>query len=173
MISRSLTADESLRPDDVANAVPCEQDRASKLLLGVPGNVAADHGQTDTEAQALEVAQPERHEPAPFVGRGQSNQQRGAQDTDRVGDNHGYAAAVGPPCADPAADDQRQELYRTARDLEVLSSQGVEAEGFNNDGGKLCPCQPCMLRMHRSGQVMNDNVRLSAPSWVLVHPLLV
>jgi len=137
MIPGRLTSLECLRTNDIADAVTREQNGAGELLLRVAGDVTADHSETDTEAQALEEAQPEPDQAAPFVVRGQTDQHRRADDADRVGHHHDDAARVGPAAAYEAADDQSQELNCAAGDLEVLRSERVEAEGADDDGGEL------------------------------------
>lgn len=140
MIPRRLTRLERLRPDDIPDAVPREEHRAGDLLLRVSRDVGTDHGQAEAEPQALEIAQPERDQAPPFVGLGQGHEQRGPDDANAVGDDHAGAARVEPVRVagrDHPADEQREELYRSPWDLEILCAEGVEAEGLDDDGCEL------------------------------------
>lgn len=137
MVTRSLAVLEGLRANDVANTVTSEQQSGSKLLLGVSRNVAADHRQAHAETQALEVAKPKGYQAAPFVIIGQTNKHAGTSDTDQIGNNHGGTARVGPLAADEATSQKSRKLNKTARNLQVLRSQGVEAETSDDQRGEL------------------------------------
>lgn len=137
MVMRSFTVLECLRANDVADAIASEENGRGELLLGVSGDIGADHGQTHAEAQALEIAEPQANHAAPFVAVGQSDQQRGSHDTDRVGNDHGDAPQVRPARTDDAAAQQGYELHRAAGDLQILRAQGVDVERLDHQAGEL------------------------------------
>lgn len=140
---------ESLRADDVADAVAREEDRGRQLLLGVARDVGADHGQAHGEAQPLEVAEPQADEAAPLVAVGQAHEQAGADDADRVGHDHGDAPRVRPARADDPAAQQADELHRPTRDLEVLRPQRVDVERLDHQRGELSQRRVGDLRARR------------------------
>lgn len=86
----------------------------------------------------MEVAQPQRDQSTPFVGRRQPDQHGSSDDTDAVCRYHDYAARIWEARADEAATEQSGELNKAARDLEILGAEGVEAKGRDDDGSKLC-----------------------------------
>lgn len=128
---------ESLRSDDIAHAVSCEQGSARELFLGVTGDVARDDGQAHTKSKALEVAHPQRNEAAPFVVAWESDEQTRADDADYIGHGHGQAAGVGPVRADVAAGKEGNELYCATRYLQVLSPECVYSKGLDDHGAEL------------------------------------
>lgn len=67
VIPRGLTILKRLRPDDITNTVSRKEQGTGDLFLGVSSNIRTDNGQAHTEAQTLEIAQPKRHEAAPFI----------------------------------------------------------------------------------------------------------
>lgn len=103
MIPRRLTALKRLRPNNIPNTILRKQRGARQLLLRIPCNSAARHGQAHAEAEALEEAQPQRDQAAPLVRVRQADQQARVEDADGVNDRHHDAAAVArPPRADVA-----------------------------------------------------------------------
>lgn len=75
MVPRRLTILESLRADNIPNTVPSKQQGTGDLFLRISGNIRADHSQTHTEAQTLEITQPESDQPTPFIRVGKTDQQ--------------------------------------------------------------------------------------------------
>lgn len=125
---RSMFRETIIFDSHVSNAVPCEHQSSSNLLLSETRDIRADHRQTHAETQTLEIAEPESDKTTPFLVFGQTDEESGADDTDEVRDDHCGAARVGPFAADEAASEEGGELDETAGDLEVLRSQRVEAE---------------------------------------------
>jgi hypothetical protein len=121
----------------VTNAVSSEHERSCDLLLRESGDIRADHRQAHAEAQTLEVAEPQRDQTTPFLIIGEANEKSGANDADEVCDDHGRAARVGPFAADESASDKGGELDETARDLEILRAECVEAETADDQGCEL------------------------------------
>ena len=76
----------------VTNAVSSEHKRSSYLLLSEAGNVRADHRQAHAETQTLEIAEPQRDQTTPFLVVRQADEKSGADDADKVCDDHGRAA---------------------------------------------------------------------------------
>ena len=138
MIPRRLTALKRLRPDNIPNTIPRKQRGTRQLLLRIPRDIAAHHGQAHAEAEALEEAQPQRDQAAPLGRVRQADQQAHAEDADGVGNHHRDAAAVAQPLrAGVAAGQQRQELHGAAGGLQVLRPEGREVEGADGYGGGL------------------------------------
>lgn len=137
VISGSLAFFESLGPYDIPNTVTREQNGTGDLLLSRARDVRADHGQAHAEPQSLKITQPESHQPAPTVRIGQPDKQTRPDDTDQIGDNHGNTARVETVCVfccDNPTTQQREELYCTPRNLEILGSESVEPKGPDDNG---------------------------------------
>lgn len=94
LIPRRLTLLECLRPNDIPHAVPHEEHRSCDLFLRVARDIRADNRQAQAEPQALEEAEPQRNEPAPFIRVWESHKQTRADDANAVGENHAGAAGV-------------------------------------------------------------------------------
>ena len=89
MIPRRLLTPKRLRPNDIPYKIPREQNRRSQLLLRVTRYITTDNRQTHAKPEALEVAEPQCDQAAPFVSGGEADEQTGTDDADRVGDDHG------------------------------------------------------------------------------------
>lgn len=137
MIPRSLTVSESLRPDDIAHAVSREQDSSGQLLLGVSGDVAANHGQAHTETQPLEKAQPKTDQACPLVSVRETDEHSSTGNANEVGDNHCGAARVWPLATNKATSEQSRELNEATRNLQVLRAQCAKAESLDDQGCEL------------------------------------
>jgi hypothetical protein len=137
VVTRRLAIPESLRSDDIADAVSSKKHSTGELLLRRASNIARNHRQTHRKPKTLKVAQPKRNEAAPFVAVRQAHKESGSTDADRVRHHHGNAAQIRESGAYKAASDQGEELHSSTWDLEVLGAKGVKAEGAYNDGREL------------------------------------
>ena len=124
--------------NDVSNTIACEKNRSGKLLFRVSGYIRADHGQTHAEPEALEVAQPQADQAAPFVAVGKPNEESRANDAYGICRDHGDAANIGISGTDEPASQKGQELDSSARDLEILRAEGVHIERLYHKRGELC-----------------------------------
>lgn len=109
----------------------------------------------------------------------QAHQQRCPKDADRIGYHHGHAPALRPPGANPPANDERQELHGTSRDLQILRAQRVESKGVDDDAREARQCRVGDLCAHGHHEqnprlgILHTLHSLVLPEVVVLHALLV